>query len=44
MTLGETEPDLPASGGGSPAEAGVAVAYHGDKDTGSRSSGKYSLA
>ena len=43
----ETEPGLPASVGGSPAEAGgggVAVAHCGDKDTGSRSSGKYSLA
>ena len=40
---GETEPDLPASIGGSPAEAGVALFHHGDKDTGSRSSGKYSL-
>ena len=46
MTPGETEPDLPASVGGSPAEAGGggAVAHRGDKDTGSRSSGKYSLA
>ena len=33
----------PASVGGSPAEAGVAVSYREDKDTGSRSSGKYSL-
>ena len=41
---GETEPDLPASVGGFPAEAGVAMAHHGDKDTGSRSSGEYSLA
>ena len=44
VTPGETEPDLPASVGGSPAVAGVAVAHRGDKDTGSRSSGKYSLA
>ena len=44
MTPGETEPDLPASVGESPAEAGVAVAHCGDKDTGSTSSGKYSLA
>ena len=47
VTPGETEPDLPASVGGSPAEAGKgvgAVAHRGDKDTGSRSSGKYSLA
>ena len=44
MTLGETEPDLPAGVGGSPAEAGVAVAHRGDRDTGSRGSGKYSLA
>ena len=44
MTTGETEPDLPASVEGSPAEVGVAVAHRGDKDTGSRSSGKYSLA
>ena len=44
VTSGETEADLPASVGGSPAEPGVAVAHHGDKDTGSRSSGKYSLA
>ena len=38
-----TEPDLPDSVGGSPEEARVAVAHCGDKDTGSRSSGKYSL-
>ena len=44
MTPGETEPDLPASVGGSPAEVGVAVSHREDKDTGSRSSGKYSLA
>ena len=44
MTPGETQPDLPASVGGPPAEAGVDVAHRGDKDTGSRSSGKYSLA
>ena len=44
MTPEETEPDLPASVGGFPAEMGVAVAHHEDKDTGSRSSGKYSLA
>ena len=40
----ETEPDLPGSVGGSPAEAGLAVSHREDKDTGSRSSGKYSLA
>ena len=34
----------PASVGGSPAEAGAAEAHRGDKDTGSRSCGKYSLA
>ena len=34
VTPGETEPDLPASVGGSPAEAGVAVSHHEDKDTG----------
>ena len=47
MTPGETEPDLPASVGGSPAEAAggeSAVAHHGDKDTDRRSSEKYSLA
>ena len=44
MTPQETEPDLPASVGRSPVEAGVALFHHGDKDTGSRSSGKYSLA
>ena len=43
VTSEEPEPDLPASVGGSAAEAGVAVAHRGDKDTGSRSSGKYSL-
>ena len=42
MNPGETEPDLPASVGGSPAEAGGGCGE--DKDTGSRSSGKYSLA
>ena len=42
---GETEADIPASVGGSPAEeGGVAMAHRGDKDIGSRSSGKYSLA
>ena len=41
---GETEPDLPAGVGRPPAEAGVVVAHREDKDTGSRSSGKYSLA
>ena len=40
----ETEPNLPASVGGSPAGVGVAVSHCEDKDTGSRSSGKYSLA
>ena len=40
----ETEPDLPASVRGSPAEVGVAVAHRGNKDTGSRGSGKYSSA
>ena len=44
LTPGETEPDLPASVGGSPAEAGEAVAHHGDKDADSKTSGKYSLA
>ena len=44
MTPEETEPDPPASVVGYPAEAEVAVAHRGDKDTGSRSSGKYSLA
>ena len=44
VTPGDTEPDLPATVGGSPAEAGVAVVHREDKDTGSRSSGKYSLA
>ena len=46
MTLGETEPDLPAGVGGSPEEAGVggaAVAHRGYKDTDSGGSGKYSL-
>ena len=43
VTPVETEQDLPASVGGFPAEAGVAVAHRGDKDTSSRSSGKYSL-
>ena len=39
VTPGETETDLPASVGGSPVEGGgLAVAHHGDKDTGSRSS------
>ena len=44
VTRGETETDLPASVEGSPAEVGMAVAHPEDKDTGSRSSGKYSLA
>ena len=44
VTPGDTEPDLPVCVGGSPAEAEVAVAHRGDKDTGSGSSGKYSLA
>ena len=44
VTPQETEPDLPASVGASPAEVGVAVAHREDKDTDSRSSGKYSLA
>ena len=39
VTPGETEPDLPVSVGGSPAEVAVAVAHREDKDTGSRSSG-----
>ena len=44
MTPVETEQDLHASVGGSSSEVGVgAVAHCGDKDTGSRSSGKYSL-
>ena len=42
VTSSETGPDLPASPGGSPAEAGVAVAHCRDKDTGSGSSGEYS--
>ena len=37
----ETEPDLPALEGLLWSQ-GTAVAHHGDKDTGSRSSGKYS--
>ena len=44
VTLGETEPDLPASAGGSPAEAGLALFHRGDKDTGNGGSRKYSLA
>ena len=40
----ETEPDVSASVGGSPVELGVALSHREDKDTGSRSSGKYSLA
>ena len=40
----EAERDLPASVGGSPEEAGVGVCHPEGKDTGSRSSGKYSLA
>ena len=44
VTPYETGPDLPASIGGSLAEARVAVAHCGDKDTGSSSSEKYSLA
>ena len=44
MTPGETEPDLSASVGVSLAGGGVAVSHHEDKDTGSGSSGKYSLA
>ena len=44
MTPGETELDLPADVGGSPAEVGgVAVSHREHKDTGSRSSGKYYL-
>ena len=34
---------LSASVGGSPAEAGAAMAHRGDEDTGSRNSGKYSF-
>ena len=44
VTPRETEPDLPASVGGSPAEVGGGCGSHEDKDTGSRSSAKYSLA
>ena len=36
----ETEPDLPARVGGSPAEVGMALSHSEDKDNGSRSSGK----
>ena len=43
VTPYKTEPDLPASVGGSPAEVGAAVTHHWDKDTGNRSSVKYSL-
>ena len=39
----ETEPDLPASAGGSPKRWGMALSHREGKDTGSRSSGKYSL-
>ena len=35
-------PDLPAGLGGSPGEAGVAVAHCGDKDTSGRSPREYS--
>ena len=45
MTLGETEPDLPAGvGGGSLQRRGVALFHCGDKDSGSGGSGKFSLA
>ena len=44
VTPKETEPDLPASVGGSLAEVGGSCGSCGDKDTGSRTSGKYSLA
>ena len=40
----ETEPDLPASVGGSLQRQGMAVPHRGDKDTGSRNSGKFPLA
>ena len=40
----ETEPDVPASVGGSAAEAGGGCGSPWGKDTDSRSSGKYSLA
>ena len=43
VTPQETEPDLPAGVGGSPAEAGGGCGSPRDKDTGSRSSGKNSL-
>ena len=49
VTPQETEPDILATVGRSPAEVWgvvvvVVVAHRGDKDTGSRSSGKYSVA
>ena len=44
VTPQETEPDLPASVRGSLLQRrGVVVANHRDKDTGNRSSRKYSL-
>ena len=43
MTLGDTEPDLPAGVGGSLQRQGVALFHRGDKDTGSGGSGKFSL-
>ena len=36
----EIRPDLPASAGGAPAEAGTAVVHSRDRDTGSSSSGE----
>ena len=44
VTLGETEADLPASVGGSPAEVGAGSVSPWGQDTGSGGSGKYSLA
>ena len=44
VTLGETEADLPASVGGSPAEVGAGSGSPWGQDTGSGGSGKYSLA
>ena len=40
VTSSNTEPDLAAGVGGSPAEVGAAVAHCGDKDMGSSSLGK----
>lgn len=40
MISSEIRPDLPASAGGAPAEAGTAVVHSRDRDTGSSSSGE----